>query len=307
MGRRALVLVIALVLAGVAAFSIFQYLQGVEDQVLQNQEAIPVYRAVAAIPEGTEGNFILQGGEGALFRLDEEQREDLPGGAITTEEELRAVLGGRVAAGPISENQILSANQWVQLTVEITPLAELIPEGKQAITVAPSNVQGVNGFVQPGDRVNVIVTLDIEFQFTALADDAPDFGIPVDDTGAGDAAAEESLTTTYTRFVLQGLPVLAVDQEIRPDPEADVTGSIDAGQESAQEGTVQEEGEQVISTVFTLEVTPEEAEKLVFAQTQGLLYYTLVPPDFVEVDTRGVTIETLFEGDLVEDIFGDGN
>ena len=59
------------------------------------------------------------------------------------------------------------------------------------------------------------------------------------------------------------------------------------------------------STVFTLEVDHETAERLVFAQNAGQLYYTLNPKDeFEEVLTRGVTIENLFEGDLVEDIFG---
>ena len=31
---------------------------------------------------------------------------------------------------------------------------------------------------------------------------------------------------------------------------------------------------------------------------------TLVPADFIEVETDGVTIESLFAGDIVEDIFG---
>ncbi len=302
MGRRALVLVIALVLAGVAAFSIFQYLSGIEEDVLAGQEEVVVYRAINPIAEGTEGNFILQGA-GTLYQESTEQLEDLPQGAIQNQDQLQSILGGRVAAGPISGNQILTANQWVQLTVEITPLAELIPEGKQAITVSPGAVQGVNGFVRPGDRVNIIITVEIEFRLTALAQESPDFGIPVEDTTADGETPEDQLTVTYTRYVLQGIPVMAVGQAIRPEPDADLTGEISATPE-ADQGTVQEGEAPALSTVFTLEVTPEEAEKLVFAQSSGSLYYTLVPEDFVEVDTRGVTIEQLFEGDLVEDIFG---
>lgn len=302
MGRRALVLVIALVLAGVAAFSIFQYLSGIEEDVLAGQEEVVVYRAINPIAEGTEGNFILQGA-GTLYQESTEQLEDLPQGAIQNQDQLQSILGGRVAAGPISGNQILTANQWVQLTVEITPLAELIPEGKQAITVSPGAVQGVNGFVRPGDRVNIIITVEIEFRLTALAQESPDFGIPVEDTTADGETPEDQLTVTYTRYVLQGIPVMAVGQAIRPEPGADLTGEISATPE-ADQGTVQEGEAPALSTVFTLEVTPEEAEKLVFAQSSGSLYYTLVPEDFVEVDTRGVTIEQLFEGDLVEDIFG---
>ncbi len=122
------------------------------------------------------------------------------------------------------------------------------------------------------------------------------------------ATEEESLTVTYTRYVMQGMQVLAVGQDVRPDPDADTTVDATTGA-AAPEGTVQEEGAEAApnSTVFTFEVTPEEAERLVFAQQAGSLWYTLVPPDFVEVDTIGVTIERLFEGDLVEDIFGDGN
>jgi pilus assembly protein CpaB len=214
--------------------------------------------------------------------------------------QLEQVLRGRVAAGPISGNSILTQSQWVELTVAITPLAELISEGYQAITVSPGQIQGVNGFVQPGDRINAILTVEIDFSLTALAEQAPDFGIPVE---TDETTEEGVVTVTYTRYVLQGLRVLATGTSVRPDPNApptvDATGEATTAQ--VQEG---EAGAGGNATVFTLEVTPDVAERLVFAQQAGALYYTLVPPDFVEVDTLGVTIENLFEGDLVVDIFG---
>lgn len=306
MGRRALVLVVALVLAGVAAFSIFQYLTNIENEFRQGREEIRVFRAVQQLAEGTEGNFVLQNG-GILYSPGTEQREDIPADAITATSEddlsqLEQVLSGRVAAGPISANSVLTQSQWVELSVEITPLAELLAEGTQALTISPGAIQGVNGFVRPGDRINAIITLDIDFNLTALAEDAPDFGIPVEEE-EGEPTDEEILTVTYTRYVLQGLRVIATGTDVRPDPNApptvDATGAETTA--SVQEG---EEGAGVSSTVFTLEVTPDIAERLVFAQQAGALYYTLVPPDFVEVDTLGVTIENLFEGDLVQDIFG---
>ena len=70
------------------------------------------------------------------------------------------------------------------------------------------------------------------------------------------------------------------------------------------EGGTAEGGETAPATVFTLEVDAEQAEKFVYAFENGSVWLTLVPEDFVEVETRGVTIETLFEGDLVQDIFG---
>ena len=304
MGRRAIVLVIALALAGIAAFAIFQYLQGIEDEVQAGQVQVPVFRAIQPIAEGTEGSFILQGA-GALYEDSTEQQQDLPADAITTPNELNDVLSGRVSAGPISANGILTRNQWVELSVEITPLAELIEPGFQAITISPGNIQGVNGFVEAGDLINAIISLDIEFNLTALGQES-DFGIPVEDTGEDAGAAEEEIeTVSYTRYVLQGLRVLAVGSDVRPDPDADPTVEVDDGATNAQVQAEGEGGAVANSTVFTLEVDHETAERLVFAQNAGQLYYTLNPKDeFEEVLTRGVTIENLFEGDLVEDIFG---
>lgn len=305
MGRRAVVLVIALALAGIAAFAIFQYLNGIQEDIEAGQRQVPVYRAMAPVAEGTEGSFILQG-EGTLFQADTEQEQDLPADAITTPSELNDVLTGRVTAGPISQNGILTRNQWVELSVQITPLAELLDPGMQAITISPGNIQGVNGFVEAGDLINAIITLEIEFNLTALGQES-DFGIPVEDTGDETTAEEDEIATvTYTRYVLQGLRVIAVGSDVRPDPDAELTVDADQAATGAQVQTAEDEAAaQVNSTVFTIEVDPELAERLVFAQQAGTLYYTLAPSEgFEEVTTQGVTIENLFEGDLVEDIFG---
>ena len=297
MGRRALVLLVALLLAGVAAFAVFQFLNGIRNDVEANREKAPVFRATQFIPEGTDGSLALQS---SWFAASEENVEDLPDGAITTEQELQAAVGGRLAVGPIERNQIISQSQWAQLTVNLKPLSELIPSGKQAITVATDAVRGVNGFVRPGDLINLIITLDIEFNQIPV--DSPIFGVPTETTTPeGTPTDEETETVTYTRYVLQGLPVLAVAQDVRSEegegtpivvPQVDETGAPIA------------EDAPIVETVFTLEVTPEQAERIAFSFENGSVWMTLVPADFIEVDTDGVTIESLFAGDLVEDIFG---
>lgn len=323
MGRRAVVLVVALLLAAVAAFAIFQYLQGIEEDIEAGSAKVLVFRAGQTLAEATSGDLVLQN-EGNLYFLDEEDCKDLPGApvcepdqppgggtdAITaaTEEGARAALrdalSGKLAAGPISQNQILTARQWVDPTVEIIPLRDYLEGDAQAITISPGAIQGVNGFVEPGDRINAIITLDIEFGLTALAEQEPDFGIPVEPTG-DEEAPEDQVTVRYTRYVLQGLEVLAVGQDVVADPNAAPTVDVGAEGEAPAEGEGEvQEGQTQNSTVFTLRVSPEQAERLVFAQDAGSLYFTLVAEDFVEVATKGVTIETLFEGDLVEDIFG---
>ncbi|REK40630.1 MAG: Flp pilus assembly protein CpaB [Actinobacteria bacterium] len=299
MGRRAIVLLVALILAGLAAWAVWNFLDGVRSEAEAEQVQVTVYRAAEPIAEGAEGGILLSGQE--LIVESTEEQVDLPDDAITTQEELNSVLTGRVAAGPISANAILTRSQWTEVTIDVTPLAELIPSGKQAITIGMDNIRGVNGFVEAGDRVNLIVTLDI------AADVIPaDFPtLPDQETGGEGATGEaETITVTYTRYVLQGLPVLAVGRNVRLDEDAPTVIDVepDPTTDPGIEGEPTEE-ETGNETVFTLEVTPEEAERLAFAFENGSMWMTLVPEDFVEVETSGVIIDTLFGGNLLDDIF----
>lgn len=66
-----------------------------------------------------------------------------------------------------------------------TGLAAIIPQGRRAVSVRVNEIIGVAGFIQPGDLVDVIVTMEPE-------------------RGAG----------IITKTVMQHVPVLAVGQEI---------------------------------------------------------------------------------------------
>jgi len=303
MGRRAIVLLVALILAGLAGWAVWNYLTTVEDDVKADLIVTPVFRAGQTIQEGADGDVLFSdfNSGGPLVVESEDQVGDVPIDAISTAEQLNQVLSGKVAAGPISEGSILTTSQWVILTVEDTPIRDEIPSGKQAMTISLDNVTGVNGFVEAGDHVNLIITLDLSFDLIPEEFEGPIIAPP--DTGGeeGTDGGTESRVVTYTRFVMQDLPVIATGREVRPDEEAAPTVDVDGGEVPA-------EGEEPVAsgnaTVFTVEVTPEQAERLAFAFSNGNIWMTLVPEDFVPVETRGVIIDTLFGGDLVEDIFG---
>jgi Flp pilus assembly protein CpaB len=309
MGRRAIVLLVALVLAGLAAWAVWNFMQNVRGEAEAGQEQVTVFRAgTGGIAEGTEGDILVSDfdGGGELIAEGTDEVEDTPADAIQSEEELRQVLGGRVAAGPISQQGILTRSQWTDVTVDVQPLAEQIGSGNQAITVSTSDVQGVNGFVEAGDRINMIVTLDIEFSNIPI-DGAPTIPTaPDEEAPAGEDT--QTLTVTYTRYVLQGLNVLAVGRDVRVEEDGDQTGEVQADQTPAGDQTQtgaegEEEQDQGNATVFTLEVTPDQAERIVYAFQNGSIWLTLVPEDFVEIESDGVTIDNLFGGDLEEAIF----
>lgn len=303
MGRRAIVLLVALVLAGVAAWAVWNFLQSVEQEAEAGQQQVDVFRAGDQnIQEGTQGDVLISdfNGGGTLIQAGTDEIQDVPADAIQTADELREVLSGKVAAGPISGNAVLTRSQWIEVTADVIPLAERIPSGKQALTIGTSNLQGVNGFVEAGDRVNLIITLELRFDL--LPEQFSGIAVTPEQPAEGEPEAEE-VVVTYTRYVMQGVPVLAAGREIRPDADAPTEGSVDATTATTVPGEqpAEDTGNE---TVFTLEVTPDQAERIVYAVQNGTVWLTLVPEDFVEVETPGVIIDTLFGGDLIEDIFG---
>ena len=176
MGRRTLVLVVALLLAAIATFAVYNFLSGVEEEAAKDRTYQVVFRSAEGLPEGTEGAAVLE-----QFRYEESEEEArlVPDNGIDSVEELQATLTRRVAAGPISGGQVLTTDQWVEITTEIAPLAGRIAEGKEAVTVSVNLERGVNGFIEPGDRVNVSVTMDLEIEVpigaeTIIGDVQPD-------------------------------------------------------------------------------------------------------------------------------------
>ncbi len=309
MGKRILVVAIAVLLAAASAFVLMQYMNNLEDEIRKGEEMQVVFRAVQHIPEGARGSEILTQGELA-FVQSEEQVGDLPGGAITTEEALRTVLSGRVAIGPIPANGIFVDSMWAVPSVAVAPLTNVIDPNMEAITVAPDLVSGVNGFVQPDDLVNIIVTLSLPIDMTAIPE-GTGFGVPTEQATEGEAAASEEVT--YTRRILAQVPVLAVGTIMKPEEGVDPPVVQNAAGEAVIGGTaatVTETGEEVepeVSTVFTLMVNAEDAERLVFAQSEGVIYFTLPAKEYEVVETRGVALVNLFGrgANVVDDIFGD--
>jgi pilus assembly protein CpaB len=104
----------------------------------------------------------------------------IPAGAFTS---VTAILkdGKRLVLTPIEVNEPVLA---VKLTGpgERATLSALVGEGKKAVTLRVNDIEGVGGFVLPGDRVDVILTRQLE---------------------KGNATAD---------VVLQNVRVLAIDQ-----------------------------------------------------------------------------------------------
>lgn len=327
MSRRAVVLVVSLLLAGLAAFSVWRYLTDVEENVRADISEVVVFRATALIETGADGasarslieestalaeNVAFPGStvlctgpanrEGA--NVDFAVCDDNPS-------DLNALLNGAVAAGPISAGQLITSDMFVApADLDLQTLSGTIPQGKVAIAVNPGDIGSVGGFIRPGDRVNVLATVNIDVGALNELLANPDtrdfvlnnidlaglFGattqtqviqdeegnpivveVPTDPLGQYAATLPDSVE--FTQTILQDIHVLGYGPATLANPSA-----LDGEEITGEEAVV-------------LEVTPTEAEQIEFARQRATLSLSLLPADedYTEFETRGVTGDDIFD------------
>jgi pilus assembly protein CpaB len=223
--RTVLVLLLALVCGTSAAFVISQLRRG---NIGPTAETLPVLTAKADVTRGTPLSP-------ELVVVRQYPTPHVPDGALCSLDE----LAGRVVLHPLSKGLPIVQGQ-------LTPkdggrgLASMIPAGMRAFTISTPHVAaGVGGFIQPGDKVDVLLT---------TTSSGPD-----DTTGGG-------VTTT----LLQNLQVLAVEQRL------DVLDGQKDGKGRSNPNDVK---------CVTLVVTPDQAAKLDLGMNRGLLHLALRNPN----------------------------
>ena len=312
-GRRTLVLVVAVLLAAISGYAVYQYLTSVEEDIRADISEVVVFRATGPIATKTpglearpfiaestalrehivfEGSTILcLGASGSNVSFNPEEF-----GCLRNPSDLASVLDGRGAAGPIATNQLIIQGSFVDIAETETRLNESLAPGKVAISVSVDGVTSSGGFIRPGDNVNIIATTSLSpFDFISMVSneelrnfffvEAAAEGEVVEPTPAieGEAATPNNLLaalpTSYdlAETIFQEIQVLAVGPNTRPAPQA-------IGLEPV--------GAQII--VF--EVTPQQAERIQYASTYSSLSLSLLPSDgtYIAYDAQVIVVDDIF-------------
>lgn len=152
-------------------------------------------------------------------------------------------LIGRVVLSPLSENEPITTSRLASDEISVGGVSALIAPGSRAMSVPGDKVLGISGFIRPGNRVDVLVTLE----------------------------KNTSDTEPETKIVLENILVLATGTQLEP----------------SENGT-----EPMPVDVYTLQVTPEESERLALAANKGALHFALRnATDDATVLTQGHDIE----------------
>ncbi|MGE3889213.1 MAG: Flp pilus assembly protein CpaB [Vicinamibacterales bacterium] len=228
--RTLIVFLLSVLVAGVASFFVYRAVQQIpvrEVEVKSYQVAV----ASKALPVGT----MLTPSDVRLVAWP--ASSPVAGGYTTVEEVVnRGLIASVVENEPLTSAKVAEAAAGAGLPPTITA-------GMRAISVKVNEVIGVAGFVVPGTRVDVVVTL---------------------------ARQEDSVS----RVVVTNVQVLAAGTRY--------------DQEQARDG------KPLPSTVVTLLVTPQDAERIALASAEGQIMLTLRNPlDTEPTETKGTRMAAL--------------
>jgi pilus assembly protein CpaB len=160
--RRTMILVIALVVGLVAAVALYSYVGSVEDRAYADAKPVEVYVVKKDITKGLPGEEALGNEWIGKDRIPAEYR---PTTALADLD----VIKGKVAITNLSAGQVLVDGLFVaQNQVPGGTFADRIEKGMVAVSVSIDQVRGVAGNLFPGDRVNIIVTVDNDEGTTEL-------------------------------------------------------------------------------------------------------------------------------------------
>lgn len=151
LSRRAIALIIAVVLAAVATVALVSYVQSAHSKSLPHP--VTAYVAKQDIAAGTDAATIISKG---LIETKTVDKSVVPSGAITSLTDIQ----GQQALVDIAQNEIILASRFAT-PGSATPLGQLlsIPTGFQAMSVEVSTIPGVANFIQAGNKVSILVQL----------------------------------------------------------------------------------------------------------------------------------------------------
>jgi pilus assembly protein CpaB len=154
MQSRVLAILISVVLALVATAAMIVYVNGADRRAISGQKPVFVLRATKAIPAGMSGEDALNG---EMFEKVAVPADSLVQGVVRSPDQLKE----RYAAVDIVKGEMLLLSRWVGAEDVGGRRLLQIKEGFQAVSVGVDLVRQVAGFVTPGDRVSVVVTMPV--------------------------------------------------------------------------------------------------------------------------------------------------
>jgi pilus assembly protein CpaB len=252
--RRTIILIAAIVVGAIAAFALYTYVGGIEDEANDNARRVDVYKVVKDIPKGFFGDEAFEQG---YVERDQIPAEFKPASSVTSADQINAL----VAINTIPANQVITTDMFTTQQASLTTFASLLKENQVSVTVSVDQVRGVAGLLVPGDVVNMLV----------LAEPIDAQGNPV--TVPPGTTEGDYIYDQVARYLYQKVQILAIGQTKQLQPGETASTAADGSAATPASGLI------------TFAVPPEAAQRIVSVSGGGetQIYLSLVPRDYVPV------------------------
>ncbi|MDI6758190.1 MAG: Flp pilus assembly protein CpaB [Candidatus Omnitrophota bacterium] len=263
MQKQKIILIAGVVLAIISVFMVKAYLDE-QRQIIEEKAK----KAVARIQTNQAAVLVAKQNipkgtsmESDMFKPAVIPNQYLQPQAVTSADRIT----GMVTIAPIEKGEQITLSKLSQASrISEGGLAGATPVGKRAVTISVDNVAALAGMIKPGDNVDVIITIPM-----------------LEGTADGKQVAQDTVASLF-----QNVLVLAVGQQ---------TGIIPAGPEAGRYKK-QRKGEEAVSPLITLALSPQEANLIAFVQEQGKIKLTLrSPTDSAVEPIQTVNWVTLFQ------------
>jgi pilus assembly protein CpaB len=227
---------LSLIIAVVGTIYLYKWVErqrGPKEVVqVESIEAAPIVVSAGNLPWGTKL-------KPEMVKMAPYLQESLPVGYFSRADDLK----DRVVISPLKLNEPITDDKLAPTSVKTGGVSAVLKPGMRAIAVKGDKVIGISGFINPGNRVDVIVTVE-----------------------------EPKTKKIKSKIFLKNTAVLATGTQIEKN----------------------EKGEPMPVDVYTLEVTPKQAEKVALAASEGRLQFALRGvTDSENLLTEGITIPEL--------------
>ena len=141
-------IVLALLIAVAASFLLYKWMKKqTAPKKVAKVETLQVAIAEVDLPAGTKL-------KAETMKMVPFLKDSIPPGHFSTKENAT----GRIVVAPIKSKELVLESRLSPKDVKRGGMAAILKPGKRAVSIAGNKVLGLSGFINPGDRVDILLT-----------------------------------------------------------------------------------------------------------------------------------------------------
>jgi pilus assembly protein CpaB len=199
--KRTIVVAVAVAVGVAASVLSYVFLNNAQVRAYNNAKLVEAYVVVKPVPIALNGTEAVTEGYVQRKKIPQEFR---PSTAVTK----LASIEGKDAVAPFAVGQVLVSSMFASATSAANAFSEIIQPGHVAITASVDQVHGVADFPSPGNKVDLMVT--VNGTETILLQNVEIIADGQATTSSQAATAGQSTTGTTTPVSTTGLYTFSV-------------------------------------------------------------------------------------------------